>query len=195
MLPDYPQAKEKLSEYALRRLGAIRRKVTLDIAEETIVEGNSASYSRDDGTGEVLKFQPIHPKISIDDLEFPTLSWADVMKRVEDAARQMGNEMFTSMLEKVNEITKQTGNRAQVNGKLTPEQFINFIKDKIEIQFDANGNAVLPTIVGDVQTSKIIENILMQIHSDKKLQKSFSEAMIIQKERWRDKESHRKLVD
>jgi len=194
MLPDYPRAKEKLSDLAFRRFRAVIRELTLDVESEPVLEGDSVSYTRHDGSGETIQFQQFKSTIEIADAEYSALTWKDVVRKVEESAAEMGNEMFRHMLDKVDEITKETGNRVDAGGNLTPEKFLELL-GRIEIQFDLAGNPILPTIVGGDVASRAVKKVLQDISSSTQLQRQMDLVIETQKERWRDRESARKLVD
>jgi len=84
----------------------------------------------------------------------------------------MGNQMFLHMMEKMDAITKQTGNRMDAGGNMTPEKFIAFFRDKITLQFDANGKVILPTIVGGTVASEVAARVLQEISHNSELEDS-----------------------
>lgn len=195
MLPDYPKAKKELFYYAMRHFNTVIKPYRMGIRVEPVMEGNSASYTRQDGSHDTLEFKQFEALFEVLDRELASLTWDNVLNKVGDTANKMGSDMFLSMVSKIDEITQQTGKRVDMGGNATPENFIDIVRDTLVLDFDGNGNPIHPTLVGGDYAADVIKSIFEQIKQSSALQKKYKEAIAVQKERWRDRESCRKLVD
>jgi hypothetical protein len=195
MLPDYPNTKKHLQRQALQHLKKVRRQILLNIDEEPILEGDTASYTRSDGSQETMEFKGFESTVMVSDSELYSLSWPDVLKKYEELAVEMGNQAMGHLLEKVKDVTARSGRMVDVGGKLTPEKFISEMRDGIELAFNVDGTPVLPTIVAGDKVQDAIRGVLEKISQDKDLRLNFDAAIEAQRSRWRDRESRRKLVD
>jgi hypothetical protein len=195
MLPDYPKAKKELISFAMRHFKNVVKPYRMGVRIEPVMEGDAVSYTRHDGSHDTVEFKQLETTFEVLDTELATLTWIDALNKVAEAAAKLGNDMFLSMVGKIDEITQQTGKRVDMGGNPTPEKFIDIVRDTMVLSFDCNGNPILPTLVGGDYVVDVIKEIFEEIKHNPALQKKYKEAIAIQKEHWRDRESCRKLVD
>lgn len=195
MLPDYPKAKKELFLCVMRHFNNVVRPYRMGVPIEPVMEGDTCSYTRHDGSHDTVQFKRFETLFEVEDAELASLTWRDVLNKVGEAAAKLGNDMFLSMLSKIEEITQQTGKRVDMGGNATPKKFIEMVRDTMILNFDKNGNPILPTLVGGNYAADVIKNIFEEIQRSPELQKKYKEAIAVQKELWRDRESYRKLVD
>jgi len=159
-------------------------------------EGNRGKITREDGSQDEITFQRHSAASDLNDLaedDYEHFTWNDVIQRVAAAGREMGSSMARHMFATIESITKQTGNRVDMEGKPTPEKFFTLLR-KIEISFDVYGQPEWPVMVGDDIANKAIRSILEQIERTPELRKELKSIISEKREQWRDSESCRKLV-
>lgn len=195
MLPDYPLAKKFFRQEIEERLNRARSAHMLDVAEEAMFEGQQLNVTREDGSADQVAFEHRQYNIQIGNEEYIHLRWQELLARVERVGEQMGTDAARMMYSEIDRISQITGNRADAQGNLTPAKFLEFLREKIELDFDSCGRPRLPTIVAGPDTIEIIRKVIEEIEGTPELAREFAVVIGDQRERWRDRESHRKLVD
>lgn len=195
MLPDYPKAKRELILCSRRHFDNVVKPYRMGVRVDPVTEGDTASYTRHDGSHDTIVFKQFETTFEVSDAELASMNWVDVLNKVGEAAAKLGNDVFLSMVSKIDEITQQTGRRVDMGGNATPEKFINMLRDTMVLNFDRYGNPILPTLVVGDKAADVMKSIFDEIDQSPELQSRYKEAITVQKEHWRDRESCRKLVD
>lgn len=195
MLPDFPEA-QKFAEECLLRILYNR------IAFKTgwmqamgppvpIHEGTKVVLHRYDGSIDdvPMKRSGAVMKIKCDDLEKKGLP--AVLDGMEQVANEMSKQHSKYFIERIDEITKESGQVYNNQGlPLTVDTILDSL-DKIEMDFDEQGHPLMPTIMAGPSMVEKIKNLKPTDEQNKRyneiLERKYSE--------WRDRESNRRLVD
>ncbi len=149
---------------------------------------------RENSKNEEMDFKKAGDKIRIDYVEVETMTHDKILKKFDIIAKNIAEQQRMSFYKEFERVTKKTGNITDLKGKgLTPDSFFDTLK-KIWIDFDENGNPILPTFTGNEKAIIKIKEVLKQIDNDPKLSEKNKQLIIRKKEEWRDRESNRKLV-
>lgn len=193
MLPDYPKAKAEIDRLIFTAFAHGRDPLLLGIKSAPIHEGNRGRITRPDGSQEEIAFQRHSATIEFREDEYEHLTWNDVMQRVVGAGQEMGISMSRQMVEKFDAVTKETGNRMDIQGTLTPEKLF-FLLSKMDMPFNDDGQPEWLTFFAGKVASKAIEAVLKEIDSSPELGNEMKSLISKKREQWSDSESHRKLV-
>lgn len=119
----------------------------------------------------------------------------DILKLVDEKAKDMGGQMAKYQFEVLNETVKSTGNIIDANGKkLTPDLFLETIS-KISISFDKDGNPKMPTIVISPKMADDWRRVISEAEADPEHKVKFEAIMKKKKEEFDAEQASRKLVD
>jgi hypothetical protein len=188
MMPEFPIAKQKILEsqglffeFAQKqKLGPL----FADIPKQALPEGNrmKQEYSKTMVHESGMTAIKSHFQINIAQAKAdPFIIYEQLVQTAADFADQQ--TLMT--LKGISEITELTGNVVGSRNGFTTEQFFECI-EKVEIEFDKQGNPRLPTIVAS----------LLKAGEHLPENKGRMEAIInTKRKKWYDRENNRKLVD
>lgn len=197
MLPDFPRIKERHAEAINQYLRKLTRQDPLfsGIREERQFEGNRMAIKTEDGEVDQTPYKEVSSSYSIKKEDViakgPKAFIENIHEMVEEVKKQKAQLFF----EKMEEITKKTGNIVDGKGQpFTHEMFIETLK-KIWIEFDEQGKPMLPTIVVSPELGLKIKEKIPKWEANPEYKKQFEEVIEAKRKEWNDRESHRKLVD
>ena len=194
MLPLYPKAKSGLRSLAIRVFNhSSETENILDIPNDPIYEGDSSSYTRDDGSEHSVEFTTYQSRCEISEAEYQVFTWKEVLARFQDLGRRRGTELFTDMLTEIKSITEETGNTFDAGGRMTPEIFLKMIEKK-ELRFDSSGKPKEQFILSSQEGARQASEVLTQIFATPDLKRQYDELISKKRELWRDRENNRRLV-
>ena len=198
MLPDFPKEKEVLkkfwNEYLVHKhqefLGFFAT-----IPSFSIHEGDRWKIERSDGTESEQAYQEMSSGFTIGLDEVPDLSPEKVRAKLdavaEDGARQMSQNIFREL----QQATEQVGNTVDAKGKpLTKELFLEML-EKVETDFNPDGEWNPPAIVMHPNAWKANEEKFREWEQDEDFKAKQEEIINKKREEWRAREAFRKLVD
>lgn len=194
MLPDYPKAKQRLAEQAHWIFETSRASVLPPIKASPIVEGHRGRIWRSDGSSDDIDLKKFSSSIEIEKVEYLTLSWEDMLRRVAAAGKALGFELAEMLFAKMEEVTQQTGNWVDAKGSASADSLFEMFR-KIEIDFHPDGTPDLPHLYAGEAAAKAMGRVLEEIQQNPTLRNKFEEILSQKRELWRDRESSRKLVD
>src|SRR3972149_8963462 len=199
MLPDFPKLKEKLRKKRLipyikitesKYIGGL-----VEIRKKPLYEGNGSILVREDGTIDRMKPKKIaSEKIPINLKEIENITPEDIFNKLDKASEEMAKQKFHMIIEKVSKSAENVGNVVDVKGRpFTIDDFLKMV-DIIWLDFDENGNPLLPTfLIGDKLYQSVSEE-LSKLETDPSIQKRYSEIIERKGEEWSARESNRELV-
>jgi hypothetical protein len=197
MLPDFIKIKNRFIELIDKRFRESLRQDPLfaQIKEEKCFEGNKMSNFTEDGEFEENPFKQISGEISLTREEViakgPLAYIENISRIAEDVKKQKAELLFS----KINEVTNKTGNVVSGQGQPFSHELFIAMLDKMQIDFDPDGNPYLPTIVVSPQLAASIASKTPQWESNPEYKKQFEELIERKRKDWNDRESNRKLVD
>ena len=112
-------------------------------------------------------------------------------KLAEDLSSQQSKMVF----ERLDQITDRTGNVVDAEGQAINPDLILQSLEKIEIDFSEDGQPRLPTLVVSPEHYERLKEKMLEWEKDEHYKRRFDELIERKRQEWRDRESHRKLVD
>lgn len=198
MLPDWPELKEVCAKAQMRALherikkvqpvlGMIRRKVQH--------EGKRFTYETEDGAVLEMQYEQVTTKMELPASEVPTSSIGKAIERAEGAADDMATQMGKVFFERVDEATQAAGTAVDAGGKGFTFDLYCDLMERIELDFDAKGEPVMPTLCASPKALQKASAVLNEALEDAENCKRIESIIGKQRERWRAREADRKLVD
>lgn len=195
MLPEFPEAKKFTREYfkylQYSRVASNASWMQAMGPPEPIQEGEKVILQRYDGSIDKVRMKRSSGKVVIkyDDLEEKGLP--AILEAMDKAAKDMANQQTKHFITRLNEITEESGQVYDNQGRpLTFDTILDFL-DKFEIDFDKQGHPLMPTIMAGPRIIEKIRNLKPTDEQNKK----FNEIIERKYSEWRDRESNRRLVD
>jgi len=197
MLPDFPKIKKKHVE-AINKLlkEAIQRDPLFSgIREEHHFEGSRMSYKTVDGEANETDYQMASSEFEVKRQDVIAKGAMAYVENIRAAAEEMKKQKAHYFFEKMKEVTDKTGNI--VDGKGRPFGFELFVESirKIWIEFDEDGNPMMPTMVVSPEIGEKLRVLLPEWEKNPECKKIIDEIIESKRKQWNDRESHRKLVD
>lgn len=197
MLPEFPRAKKIIGQ-SQTEFFQFAQKMHLgepfgSIPKRPLEEGNALKqvYSKDMELETEMKKLEAKFDVGKDELkENPFI----VYNKLYDAAKDFAAQQVRAMFETINDVTALTGNVVSPKGEYTINDFFAGM-EKVEIDFDAGGNPIFPTIVGGPDVINKIKSVLKQSEQDPKNMERMQQIVALKKQQWNDRENSRKLVD
>ncbi len=197
MFPDFPKIKLEIKKNFENYLRKQSRSDPLigSITQILIHEGDKLAYHTVDGDKKETSFDEIQSKFSIKNdkiiAEGPKALVPIANEIAGDLQKQLGRNIFA----KLDETAKETGNIVDGKGAgISPDLVLKAL-EKMQIDFDDDGNPCMPTMFVGPDLAKKIQDKLPEWEKDKEYKKKFENLMEKKKEEWNDRESNRKLVD
>ena len=198
MLPDWPELKTICAKAQMRALheqikkaqpvlGMIHRKVQH--------EGKRFTYETEEGEVCELECEHVTAKMELSASEVPTSSMGKAVERVEGAAEEIAAQMGKVFFERVDEATQAAGTAVDAGGKGFTFDLYCDLMGRIELDFDAEGQPIMPTLCASPTALQKIKAVLMEALRDEENRQRIESIINKQRERWRAREADRKLVD
>jgi hypothetical protein len=197
LLPDYP----KIKRYLQKRFNdtiqeEIRKNPLLSLIKyRESHEGNSFEVTTLDGYVDKGSFKSISTEFNIPYEEMiekgPDAYFSKVGKIVEDMVKESSKDL----IQKMEQVTKRTGNIVGANSKpFSPELLLNAM-EKLEIDFDEFGKPMFPTLIMSPELFEKIQKEIPKWESDPKYDKMMKDLTEKKRKEWIDRKNSRKLVD
>ncbi|MDR2708271.1 MAG: hypothetical protein LBB87_05975 [Nitrososphaerota archaeon] len=200
MLPDFPQLKERIKEKTEEN---IRVKVQqypalsqLCKKKITIHEGDSFFVTTSDGHSSRSGYEELVSEVSIDEKTAIEKGPAAFYESASNIAKDIADKRIKQTLSVMEKGIRDSGNVVSAKGTgITPSLILDCI-EKMEIDFDARGNPIMPTIFMSPKNFEILHGKEKEWESQTFIISTIREAIIENKRAdWVDRESRRKLVD
>lgn len=194
MLPDFPLAKEvfwKHLHQAMRNF-MHSRGVLAVIKEKPVHEGNSTSIKQSGQAARTQSPQMLAQELHIDRERLIVDGPGYIVELFAEASVTTQRDATKMVYDQIDFTCKDAGTTLDAGGKpLDLDMYLQLL-EKMEIDFDQQGNAHLPTLV--TSSVEIVRRV--QTWSDEPESKAKIDALLEKKRtEWRDRESNRKLVD
>lgn len=198
MLPDFPKLKAEVRHLLVIRARQIHERhavLGLKIPKHTIIEGDRHfTGESDDGAEIELPIGDFRHKIEFKVDDYSNLTLDKVFERFSIAALEVAKQTSKFFLREFEKTVNEVGNAINVNGKLTPEKFLEMF-ERLQIDFDSTGKPRFPMfIVGSQEVEDAVKKVLLELEQYP-YKTRFSNLLDLKREDWRDRESNRKLVD
>ncbi len=197
MFPDFPKIKLEIKKNFEEYLRKQSRSDPLigSITQIFIHEGDKLIYYTVDGEKKETTFDIIQSKFTIKNDKIITEGSKALIPIANEIIGDLQNQLGNNILAKLEETTKETGNVVDGKGKEISPDLIFKALEKMQIDFDEEGNPYMPTMFVSPEMGKKIGDKLPEWKKDRTHKKKVDDLMIKKKEEWDDRESNRKLVD
>ena len=199
MLPDFTKAKALAEGRLLQlveRLIPFFAPLLKDVSICVQHEGKAGRIVREDGSESPIdhytvegKFVQTREKMKHSDLE-------SIKEVLISFAKQIGEEQTKQMLVAAEKAAKSVGNVLDAGGELTADKFLDLFR-KVEIDFDPH---TLQQKQGTafVMSPEAFASVLPKVkewEKDPDFKAKYEQIMAVNREKWRDREANRKLVN
>ena len=198
MLPDYPEAKNKLKIRLLKEIQETQARESGFIGKiprSTVFEGDHSVIVRDDGTIQETNFKEIAATMTFTKEELSAATPEDLRIKMKVAAQDMAQKQTEMAFEVMNTEISKVGN--SVDGKGRPFSIDLFFEAYEKIQIDFDPITQLPRLPTFVAHPDIVEKMaeeLKKLEGDPGCKKKFEDLIAIKKGEWLVRENNRKLV-
>lgn len=197
MLPDLPSLKQDI----VRALNIYVQKkireglgVLNEAPKRTMHEGDRQRVVREDGSVDESPLHRSGTELTLDHEEIPFLTIEARQQKLDVIAAEMARQMSEHMFGTINRVIDERGQSFDNMGQPLSAESIFQMMEKIETDFDEQGNPAQMSVVIPPALASVSKQIISQFETDPVLQKRY--LAIIEKKRmaWRDREATRKLV-
>lgn len=183
-LTSYLREKVKNSDPFIRQL---RRK--------TQHEGTRIQVRTYDGYNDEIEYKTIGSEFNIQIEEIIREGPNAFIKHIDKLAEDILGQQSGIVFQKLNEITSKTGNVIDAHDEpFTPERLLEAL-DKIEMEFDENGQPTNLVIVMHPNLWDKIKGKIPIWEADPEFKKKHNSIIEKKRREWLDRENNRKLVD
>ena len=118
-----------------------------------------------------------------------------LVEGLKKLAEELSSQQSKMVFERLNQITAKTGNIVDAGGQAISPDLILQMLEKIEIDFNEDGQPQLPTLVLSPEYYERLKEKMPEWEKDEHYNRKFNELIQRKRQEWHDRESHRKLVD
>ena len=197
MLPDFLKTKEKLK----KMLDSERKKAELshlgpvaDAPKSMIFEGNKTISIHGDGSCEEVKMEKATSRLEVKWEEVETMTHETVLKKIDDVAKEMTEQIKKSFYGILSEAAEEAGNVTSSDGKPLSVDLILEMLENMPVSFDEEGNPSGLTLSVSPELYPALAEVIEQAKADPQIDKRFKALMEQKREEWRVRENNRKLV-
>ena len=118
-----------------------------------------------------------------------------LMEGLEKMAEDFSGQHSKMLFERMKQSTAKTGNVVDAGGQAINPNLLLQMLEKIEIDFREDGQPRLPTLVISPEHYERLKEKMLEWEKNEHYKRRFDELIERKRQEWRDRESHRKLVD
>lgn len=197
MLPDFLKVKARLEtmlEYEMELARLSHMGVFADVPTSVVVEGNNTVIIREDGSVEKVELKEARVEQEIKFAEVEEMTHERVLDKINDAEKEMAEQIVRAAYEELNRITEETGNVISSDGKPFSIEMLFEMLGKMDLNFDEAGNPIGTMFVAHPNLFPAIAKAISQAEADPETAKRDQALMDQKREEWRVRENNRKLV-
>ena len=198
MIPDFSQEKEKIMQFWNKYLITKNQELLGFLGKLPAYrnhEGHQWALNRADGMEDNQPYLQIEGLMTVEISEVPSLTPDKIREKLDKIADDMARQISQGMFAEISRVTKEVGNEVNAEGKpLSQDLFLQML-EKMDLDFDENGNLNPPTIVMHPDLWKAKKEEIKSWETDEKFLSKQKRLIEKKKEEWRDRENNRKLVD
>jgi hypothetical protein len=197
MLPDFPDEKKVFENIASTRLRATKnRRMPLFPDSDAIVffEGDRNSMTTADGCYNDDKFESITADIELSNEQLENLTIKGLFDHLDRLALQLGERQMTQIIGILDRTCEAHGQVYHQRGPNDHVEALLTMMDMIDLEFDINGDPILPDILAGPDAAPKINMAVQTIYDDPDLLCRYKIIISRQRDKWRDRQSNRKLV-
>lgn len=194
VFPDFLEFKRHLAPLIARAVtagGSLLR----DIQTVAIHEGEGFVTIRADGSRERQPMVRISGTFTISNNAIRSGDSAALAQAVSELHSEIAGQQVGMLLKEVAAAADSVGNVTTAGGRpISPELLLESYR-KIELSFNEDGTWDPPTLVLHPTMQEATQRAFERLTTDPDLKREFDSIIEAGRKAWRDRESHRKLVD
>ena len=197
MLPDFPSIKRECRKIIERIIQNYNNKDSIlsQIKVYRDFEGNKMSTSDIDGNIELLPYRKFLSEKSIKDEDIINKGLEIYYENGIKMANELKSKIEAHMFQEIEDNTKKGGTWINAMGRPFSTDLLLEALERIQLNFDDDGNPKFPTMVVSPEMFEKIKDKLPAVGEDQNFDKRLEELILMKKQEWHDRESNRKLVD
>ena len=197
MLPDFPRIKKEWTQVFHLHINTLMNQDTVlsRIRRVHHFEGNRMAVKTVEGESEVSNYKLYSSKMEGKAQDIIEKGPKAFFEQAEKTAEELKRHQAGALLSKMDEISSKTGNVVDGQGQPFSPDLLLRVLEKVHIDFDDNGNPMMPTLMVSPELGERIKGKLPDWEKDLEHKKKFDELIERKRKEWNDRESHRKLVD
>ena len=198
MFPDLPKLKADIAQ-VFQVIFKNRLNTYLGVVGEVpryyIKEGRNPVTLRPDASRDETTLKAASAETIYKLEEIPYLSVEQRIARLDDAAREMAEQISSHAFSTINDAVDKVGNVVDAKGKPFNAEAVFEVLDKIQMDFDEDGvkHKEITVVIPPALTTRVKET-MEHIHQDPILSNRYKEIIDKKRMEWRAREASRKLV-
>jgi hypothetical protein len=197
MLPDYPRLKKKLND---KMAGMVRDDMDKDpflsaFPKHEAHEGNSMTTNSIEGFSSTTDYPETASHFELTFKETIELGPEAIFAQRLKLSKEMIEKLTKLIIERLEEVPHTTGTVVDARKVDPSSNPLLDMLEKIEIDFDKNGNPKMPTIMLPPETLALLKEKSKAWANNPDMKKREKELIERKREQWLDRENSRKLVD
>lgn len=197
MFPDFLKVKEKLQkklDYQMRLARQSHMGPLAKIPESMNFEGNRTILVRGDGSVDEMQPKVAATEIEVKLTEAETMTPEMVGDLINNAAEEIAAQQARIFYKKIDEYAEEDETVVSSGGEpFSIDKYFELL-EKIDIDFDEEGNPEGVAFVAHPNMSSSISDVLSQASADPDNDRRYKEIMERKREEFRVRENNRKLV-
>jgi hypothetical protein len=201
MLPDFPTLKRDLGQLLDLRMkrSARQRNVIATLATSIVQhEGHAMAYDQMTKDGKRIvagEYEKAEAGIMIKIEEVPDLIGDNLLKKIDEIAESIAKQTSQMSFARIDETLNEAGTGIDAKGQsLSPELYLEVLEG-MEIGFDSETLEPTFSIIIHPAMMPAMERLKNQMENNTAYKQRYDALMERKREEWRDRESHRRLVD
>ena len=192
-IPQLEEELEKLVSNFVENATKARSPGIGEAARHRVFEGDQSAIVRPDGEKADTDFREFSAESEIPSQKILYSSLEEILDCFLPVAEALASDQATMFFEVMEQATKKTGNVVDGRGKPLSFETILEVLEKIQIDFDADGNPSMPTMAISPAMKPRIQELM---DDPKRAEFEKKQRELIDKKRleWRDREANRTLV-
>ncbi|MCB4792789.1 MAG: hypothetical protein LHV68_13045 [Elusimicrobia bacterium] len=158
-------------------------------------EGDIISGVSQDGYKDESKYQDFKSEFKIDKDDLIKKGPRLFIENCEIVAKEMREAAAKAMIDKINQVTEETGNIVDGKGKRFSFELFMEMLDKYPMEFDENKNPIMPTVIVSPAIALRVKEELPVWETNPVYKNQLDNLIERKRKDWNDRESYRKLVD
>lgn len=197
MLPDFPELKQKLTRAIERYLRRRVREASLamSVQQELLFEGDRLILSTEQGEAEQSLEAHSSEEYSISREELIRRGPSALTEVVTRMAEDLKKEQSATILQTVREAAEAAGQVVKRQGGSFDFDALMEGLEKIDIDFDENGEPYLINIVVSPDVAEHLKGQFPVWEANSEYEARYNELIARKRAEWNARESNRKLVD
>lgn len=192
-IPQLEEELETLVSKFVENVARARAPAMGEVSRHRLFEGHKSAIVRSGGEEDETEIREFSAESEIPSETILYGSLDEILQCFVPVAEAMANDQEKMFFDTLRQATEKTGNIVSGDGQPLSHQKILEVLETIEIDFDAEGNPRMPTMMVSPAMAPRIQE-LMNDPAAKEFEKKQKEIIERKRLEWRDREANRTLV-